>query len=109
MQAGDGRASDPGPDGPSVRFEATVHRGERLVSLDAVADLDLDRVPDPEGAVRVLISAEDAQRLVAQGFEVRLVNALEVKPLDAGLVLDDDTADAWFDEQTKGVERQGDS
>ena len=109
MEAGGGRASDSGPDGPSVRFEATVHRGERLVSLDAVADLDLDRVPDPEGAIRVLISAEDARRLVAQGFEVHLLNALEVKPLEPALVLDDETADAWFDEQTKGIERQGDS
>jgi hypothetical protein len=92
-----------------LRFEATVHPGEKDVPLERVADLDLDRVPDPDGGVRVVITAEDAARLLAEGFEVRLVRALPVQPLDSSLVLDDGSARAWLDEQTKGIERQGDA
>jgi hypothetical protein len=90
-----------------VRFEATVHPRETEAALERVADLDLDRVPDPEGAVRVLVTAEDAARLVAQGYEVRLVKAHEVRPLDPAAVIDDAGAQAWLEEQTKDVERPG--
>jgi hypothetical protein len=92
-----------------LRFEATVHPGERDVSLERIAELDLDRVPDPAGAVRVVITAEDAARLLAEGYEVRLLRALPVRPLDSSLVMDDESAEAWLDEQTKGLEREGDS
>jgi hypothetical protein len=107
MQAGSEEPSPPA--GQTMRFEATVHPGEKGPPLERVADLDLDRVPDPEGGVRVVITAEDASQLVAQGFEVLLVRALPVQPLDPGLVLDDDSANAWLEEQTKGIERQGGS
>jgi hypothetical protein len=30
---------------PRVRFEATIHPGDRQLALGGVADLDLDRVP----------------------------------------------------------------
>jgi hypothetical protein len=93
----------------AVRFEAKVLPGERKLSLTRVADLDLDRIPDPDGDVRVLIGAEDAEALVAQGYEVLLLRAQPVEPLDANLVSDDESVRAWLEEQTRGIKRQGNS
>jgi hypothetical protein len=93
-------------DGPAIRFEAKVLPGERQVSLQRVADLDLDRIPDPEGDVRVLISTEDAENLVERGYEVVLLRAQRVQPLDPRLVSDDDSVSAWLEQQTRGIERQ---
>jgi hypothetical protein len=92
-----------------MRFEATVHAREASPALERVADLDLDRVPDPEGGVRMVLTPDDAARLVARGYEVRLLRALPVRPLDPARVLDDDSARAWLDEQTRGIERREDS
>jgi hypothetical protein len=94
------------PDTAAVRLEATVHPGERRVPLDAVADLDLDRVPDPDGGVRVLITADEAARLVEAGYEVHLLRALPVAPLDRSLVVDDQSDRAWLEEQIRGIERR---
>ena len=88
-----------------VRFEATVHRGKGELALESVADLDLDRVPDPEGAVRLLLTPEDAARLVSRGYEVHLVGVLPVTPLDASLVTDEGSALRWLEEQVKGIQR----
>lgn len=109
MSIGSPDPSEPSPGGSAIRFEATVHPGEQGLPLEGVADLDLDRVPDPEGGVRLVITADDAARLVERGFEVRLVRTLPVQPFDAGRVMNDETAAAWLEEQTKGIERQGDS
>jgi hypothetical protein len=95
-------------DGPT-RFEATILPGAPATGLARVADLDLDRIPDPEGEVRVLITAEDAERLLEQGFEVRLVRAHAVRPLDPALISDDADVQAWLAEQTAGIERGGDA
>ena len=91
------------------RFEATVHPGERETPLERVADLGLDRLPDREGGVRVLIDADDATRLLEAGYEVRLVRALPVQPLDPSLVMDDESAQALLDERTRGLKREGES
>ena len=88
-----------------TRFEATILPGAQAVPLARVADLDLDRIPDPAGEVRVLISAEDAERLLEQGFEVRLLRAHAVRPLDPALISDDAAVAAWLDAQTAGIER----
>ncbi|MDQ3849903.1 MAG: hypothetical protein M3296_04720 [Actinomycetota bacterium] len=96
---------EPPIQGAAVRFEATVHPGAARRSLQEVADLDLDRVPDPKGGVRVLVTAQDATELLARGYEVLLVRALPVQPLDRGMVGDEDSADAWLEEQTRGIER----
>jgi hypothetical protein len=93
--------------GSDMRFEATVHPGEARPALERVADLDLDRVPDPEGGVRVVVTADDAARLIERGYEVRLVRALPVQPFDSSLVMDDESARAWLEEQTRGIEREG--
>ncbi len=94
--------------GAPMRFEATVHPGQALRALDAVADLDLDRVPDVGGELRLLVTAEDAERLVDQGYEVRLVQALRVRPLDQGLIMDDASAQSWLEARVAGIERQED-
>jgi hypothetical protein len=88
-----------------TRFEATILPGAQMLSGARVADLDLDRIPDSEGAVRVLITAEDAERLLEQGFEVRLLRAHAVRPLDPALISDDADVQAWLDEQTAGIDR----
>lgn len=96
-------------DMPAVRFEAKVLPGPRKLSLRRVADFDLDRIPDPDGEVRVLIGPEEAQELVAQGYEVLLLRSQPVQPLDPQRVSDDDGVRSWLEEQTRGVERRGDS
>lgn len=104
-----GDPSEPRPAEAALRFEATIHPGEAGASLEGVADLDLDRVPDPGGDVRMVVTPDDAAQLVAKGYEVRLVRALPVRPLDPARVLDDDGARAWLDQQTQGIERREDS
>jgi hypothetical protein len=94
----------PGPGGQAVRYEATVHSTSPATPLDAVADLDLDRVPDAEGTVRLLVSAEEAEQLVSRGYEVRLHAAVPVAPLDPSLVMSDEQAAAWLDERLGGIE-----
>ncbi|MBW3577681.1 MAG: hypothetical protein KY462_08085 [Actinobacteria bacterium] len=91
---------------PNLRLEATVHPGDNQLALEDVADFDLDRIPDPEGGVRVLITADEAVRLVARGYEVHLVRALTVAPLDPALVMDDDSVRAWLEDQVEGIERR---
>lgn len=102
--------SDPAPDGrPSVRFEATVQPGEGERDLDKVADLDLDRIPDPEGKVRLLVTMDDCVQLLERGFEVHLHRILPVRPLDPRLIESDESTRAWLEERVKGIERSGES
>lgn len=94
------------PDNKPVRFEATVSGREKVRLDEAVASLDLDRIPDPGGAVRVLISAAEAEMLLSRGCEVTLVAAHPVQPLDKSLVMDDEAANRWLDDQTRGLDRR---
>lgn len=71
-----------------------------------VADLDLDRVPDPQGGVRLLVSVADIAELLDRGYEVRLHRIARVEPLSPDLVVDDAAAVAWLEEQVEGVPRQ---
>jgi hypothetical protein len=94
---------------PTARYEATIHadRLRPLAGVDeeqvAISDLDLDRVPDPDGGVRVLIDGDDIPRLVGRGFEVRLLRAIPVRPLEASLVATDEDVDAWFANRISGT------
>jgi hypothetical protein len=99
----------PGRGNPKVRFEATVYPGAGERSLSQVADLDLDRLPDPGGETRLLVTADEAAMLAEQGYEVRLLKAHPVKPLDGSLVMDDKAAEDWLEQQVKGVRREGGS
>ncbi len=95
----------PSADRPGTRYEATLHLGpEGAVDLERVADLDIDRIQGAEGEVRVLVDLAAAARLVEMGFEVRLVRALPVRPLDPGLIASDDDVRAWLEERIRGAE-----
>lgn len=93
----------------SVRFEATVQPGDVERDLDRVADLDLDRVPDPEGGVRLLVTMEDCVQLLERGFRVQLHNPLPVRPLDPGLIESDESMRDWLEERVQGIERAEES
>lgn len=97
------------PRAARLRLEATVHPGEKELSLEGVADLDLDRVPDPEGGVRLLVTEEEAIRLVQRGYEVHLLRVLPVRSLDASLVMDDASDREWLEDRVQGIERHEDS
>lgn len=92
---------------PPERYEATVHADRLAVAnvdaLAGVSELDLDRVPDPDGGVRVLVDQDEIARLVAQGFEVRLHRAVPVQPLDPALIATDADVDAWYTQRMSGT------
>lgn len=92
--------------GDDRRFEATVHPGEADLSLAAVADLDLDRVPDPQRAVRLLVTADEIEALLERGYEVRLHRVVRSEPLRPELRLDDDEAIAWLEDRVRGIPRE---
>lgn len=90
----------------AMRFEATIHAVEAgEMDLARVAELDVDRIPDPEDSVRLLVSLDECARLVQEGFEVRLQRAVPIRPLDPRLVADDDELRAWFDERVRATGR----
>ena len=91
----------------TVRFEATLGSTPHAKALDAAAALDLDRLPDDKGKVKLLLTPDDARRLLEQGFEVHLTAAVPVAPLDPALVMPEDEAKSWLDQQLKGVRRKG--
>jgi hypothetical protein len=99
------RDKEPGrPEGN--RFEATVHPGERNVALTHVSDLDLDRIPDPQGGVRVVINADELAELVRRGYEVRVYRTVPLEPLNPDLVGSDEDAMRWLDERVAGIPRE---
>lgn len=102
--ARDDESAPPGDDSLGLRFEATVH-GADAAALDRVADLDLDRVPDPAGGVRVLVDLTECARLVRAGFEVHLLRALPRRGMDPALVMDDDSARGWLDARVRATGR----
>jgi hypothetical protein len=94
------------PPEQATRFEVTLHPGKKRLAVDDVADLDLDRVPDAKGAVRVLVTHDEIADLEKRGFEVRVVSEHPVRPLDPALVMSDRDAAAWLKEQTKSIRRR---
>jgi hypothetical protein len=91
-----------------MRFEATIYPGDAGdITAPRVSALDLDRVPDPSGEVRVLLNLDDLYRLLEEGFEVRLHRAVPLRPLDPELIADDRDVQAWFEERTRGVGQTG--
>jgi hypothetical protein len=92
---------------PAVRFEATLGTATRTKVLAATTELALDRLPDVDRKVRLLLSADDARRLVERGFEVHLLTAIPVAPLEPALVLTDKQSQDWLEQQVKGIRRKG--
>ena len=96
----------PGATRNGLRFEATVHHGEKERPLARVADLDLDRVPDPRGDVRLLITPDELAALLDEGYEVRLYRTVRPEPLSPDLVVSDDEALRWLEERVQGIPRE---
>jgi hypothetical protein len=91
-----------------VRFEATVYPGPKLRRtnwMDQLQRLDIDRIQDPKGQVRVLVTADDCVRLLEHGFEVRLQHAHPVRPLDRALIEGDESLRRWVEDQLRGIPR----
>ena len=91
----------------AVRFEATLGATPHPKALAAAAALDVDRLPDVNGKVKLLLSPDDARRLLEQGYEVHLTAAVPVAPLDPALVMSDTDAKHSLDQQLKSVRRKG--
>jgi hypothetical protein len=89
-----------------LRFEGTVHPGEQNIALSRVSDLDLDRVPDPQGGVRLLIMPDEIARLLDLGYEVRLYRNVPVEPLRPELIADDEQALRWLEDRVSGIARE---
>jgi hypothetical protein len=92
--------------GEGLRFEATIHPGDSDVPLESVADLDLDRVPDPQRGVRLLVTTDEIVALLERGYEVRLHRLARVEPLSPELRVDNDEAIAWLEERVQGIPRE---
>ena len=88
------------------RFEATVHPGVREAALSRVADLDLDRIPDPRGDIRVIITADELAELVHRGYEVRVERTVPIAPLDPQRIQSDDEAARWLEDRIAGIPRE---
>jgi hypothetical protein len=90
---------------PTVRFSATIHAREQTERADPnwIEKLDIDRVPDPTGLIRALVTLEDCVRLVNQGVEVRLHNAYPVEPLNPSLIETDDSFKRWLDAKMASI------
>lgn len=88
---------------PTMRFSATIHALEQAADLSRIETLNIDRVPDPTGLVRALVTPEDCVRLVNQGFEVRLQQAHPVQPLNPELIESDESFKNWLDERMQSV------
>lgn len=89
---------------PTVRFSATIHPPEQAAP-DWVERLEIDRVPDPTGLIRALVTTADCVRLVNQGFEVRLYQAYPVQPLNPALIETEDSFKSWLDQRLQTFKR----
>ncbi len=88
-------------EGRPLRFEATLHPRPGAADVARIDDLDIDRVPDPEGGARVLVDVAECLRLVEAGYEVRLQHAVPVRPFDARLLADDEEARGWIEQRVR--------
>lgn len=87
---------------PTLRFSATIHP-RRKADPNWMEKLDLDRVPDPKGLVRALVTAADCVRLVNQGLEVHLHQAYPVQPLNPALIESDESFRRWLDKRMESI------
>lgn len=88
-------------DGQLERFEVVLatlgaesadERGARTARVSA---LDLDRLPDRDN-IRLLVDAEQLDRLRAAGLSVSVQRSVPVRPLDPALVATDDDVSGWL-------------
>jgi hypothetical protein len=96
----------PESSGP-FRFHATVLVDSRTKGIALVSQLALDRLPDRKGKIQVLITAEEARRLLDRGAQLQLHSAVAVAPLDKSVVFTDEEARQALEKRLKGVPRKG--
>jgi hypothetical protein len=96
-----------GNDRPSYRFTAVVTKPARREAMRVVSELGLDRLPDRGGKIHLLITADDARRLLERGVQVELLSVTPVAPLNPSLVFTDEAARADLARRLKGVPREG--
>ena len=103
---GEGSTLDREPP-PRVRFSATIHASEQTQRAvpNWMETLNIDRIPDPTGLIRALVTPADCVRLVNQGFEVRLNEAHPVQPLDPALIETQDSFKSWLDQRLQTFKR----
>ena len=89
---------------PNVRFSATIHV-RNVADPSWFERLAIDRVPDPTGAIRALVTPADCVRLVNEGFEVRLDAAYPVQPLKPALIETKESFQRWMDEKLQTAKR----
>jgi len=92
---------------PQLRFVATLRALVYAKAVALIADLALDRLPDTNGQLRLLVSPQDLERLLAQGVEVTLLAALPIAPLNPSLILTTPQSKRWLDAQVKRVPKKG--
>jgi hypothetical protein len=89
------------------RFTAVVTKPARREAMRVVSELGLDRLPDRDRKLHLLITADDARRLLERGVQVELLSVNPVAPLDPSLILTDEAARADLERRLKGVPRAG--
>jgi len=92
---------------PALRFEATLGSANYAKAIAATSELGLDRLPDVDRKVRVLLSPDDARKLLERGFEVHLLAPIPVGPLEKSLIMTDRQSQEWIESQLKGIPRKG--
>lgn len=100
--------SKPGDGGRrAYRFTAVVTQPARREAMKLVSELALDRLPDRKGKIHLLITADDARRLLERGARVELLSISPIAPLSPALILTDEAASADLERRLKGIPRRG--
>lgn len=87
---------------PTLRFSATIHP-RRKEDPNWLEKLDIDRLPDPKGLVRALVTPADCVRLLDQGLEIHLHQAYPVQPLNPALIQSDESFRRSLDKRLKTI------
>jgi hypothetical protein len=96
----DSPSAEPTPE----RFEVILEpapAGAENERQARVSALDLDRLPDRRG-VRLLVDAEQLERLRAEGLTVQVQRSVPVRPLDPSLIAADDDVAGWLSDRLGG-------
>jgi len=92
---------------PTARSDRFFTLAAEVVrSVDADSGVVLDRIPDPQGGVRVVVTADELAELVRRGYEVRVFRTVPIAPLDPSLIESDEDARRWLDERVAGIPRE---
>lgn len=92
----------PGPAGSAEPAAA----GSAAARIAQVSALDLDRLPDRDH-VRLLVDAEQLDRLRAAGLPVRVRRSVPIAPLDPALIPGDDEVAGWLAERLGPADSSG--